>query len=95
MARWEHYHQRSDTPEKLAYGKMVAIATFLTKVARQSAGQDFPKAGEHDTTQFEITLLKEVFGMFLPLALPLVGLKKLESRADLDAVAARLMSLGL
>ena len=93
--RWEHYHQRSDTPEKLAYGKMAAIATFLTEVARQCAGQDFPKAGEHDTTQFEITLLKEAFGMFLPLALPLVGLKQLESRADLDAVAARLMSLGL
>lgn len=89
--RWEHYHQRSDTPEKLAYGKMAAIATFLTKVARQCAGQDFPKAGEHDTTQFEITLLKEAFGMFLPL----VGLKQLESRSDLDAVAAQLMSLGL
>ncbi len=93
--RWEHYHQRSDTPEKLAYGKMAAIAKFLAKVARKCAGQDFPKASEHDTTRFEVTLLKEAFGMFLPLVLPLVGLKKLESRADLDAVAARLMSLGL
>lgn len=93
--RWEHYHQRSDTPEKLAYGKMAAIATFLTGVARRCANQDFPKAGEHDTTQFEVTLLKEVFGKFLPFVLPLVGLKQLETRADLDAVAARLMSLGL
>ena len=93
--RWEHYHQRSDTPEKLAYGKMAAIATFLAAVAQRCAAQDFPKAGEHDTTQFEVTLLKEAFGKFLPFALPLVGLKQLETRADLDAVAARLMSLGL
>ena len=93
--RWEHYHRRSDTPEKLAYGKMASIATFLAKVARRCASQDFPKAGGHDTTRFEVALLKEAFGMFLPLALPLVGLKKLESRADLDAVAAKLMGLGL
>ena len=48
--RWEHYHQRSDTPEKLAYGKMAAIATLLTEIARLCAAQDFPKASEHDTT---------------------------------------------
>ncbi len=93
--RWEHYHQRSDTPEKLAYGKMAAIATFLAKVARRCAGQDFPKAGEHDTTRFEIALLKETVGGFLPFVLPLVGLKQLETRADLDAVVARLIGLGL
>ena len=93
--RWEHYHQRSDAPEKLAYGKMAAIATFLTEVARQCAAQDFPKAGEHDTTEFEVTLLKEAFGKFLPFVLPLLGLKQLETRADLDTVAARLISLGL
>ena len=93
--RWEHYHTRSDTPEKLAYGKMAHIATFLAKVAQRCATQDLPKATGHDTTQFEVTLLKEAVGMFLPLVLPLVGLKKLESRADLDAVAARLMGLGL
>ena len=28
--RWEHYHLRSDTPEKLAYEKMAHIAVFLT-----------------------------------------------------------------
>ena len=33
--------------------------------------------------------------MFLPVFLPLVGLKKLETRADLDALAARLAGLGL
>ena len=93
--RWEHYHQRSDAPEKLAYGKMAAIGTFLAGVAQRCAGQDFPKAGEHNTTWFEITLLKEARGKFLPFVLPLVGLKQLETRADLDAVAARLMSLGL
>ena len=93
--RWEHYHQRSDTPEKLAYGKMAAIATFLAKIAGRCAAQDFPKAGEHDTTQFEVTLLKRAVGKFLPFVLPLVGVRPLETRADLAAVAARLMCLGL
>ena len=64
-------------------------------MARRCADQDFPKASEHDTTQFEVTLLKEAFGRFLPFVLPLVRVKQLETRADLDAVAARLMSLGL
>ena len=93
--RWEHYHQRSDTPEKLSYSKMARIADFLSGVAHRCASQDLPKAGEHDTTEFEVGLLKETLGMFLPVFLPLVGLKKLETRADLDALAARLAGLGL
>ena len=94
--RWEHYHTRSDTPEKLAYGKMAAIAAFLARIARRCAVENFPKVtGEHDTTRFEVTLLRAALGKFLPLALPLLGLKQLESRADLDALAARLLSLGL
>ena len=93
--RWEHYHQRSDTPEKLAYAKMARIADFLSGVTRQCASQDLPSAGEHDTTAFEIGLLKQTLGMFLPLVLPLIGLKALESRRDLDALAAKLIGLGL
>ena len=69
---------------------------FWQRWPDDAPGQDFPKAdGEHDTTRFEVTLLRETLGKFLPFVLPLVGLKQLETRADLDAVAARLMSLGL
>ena len=93
--RWEHYHRRSDTPEKLAYGKMARIADFLGGVARRCAAQDLPRAGAHDTAAFEVELLKEALGRFLPLALPLVGLKTLETRADLDALAKRLLALEL
>ena len=46
--RWEHYHQPSDTPEKLAYEKMASIAAFLSEVARSCAARDLPKADEQD-----------------------------------------------
>ena len=54
-----------------------------------------PKAGEHDTTEFEVGLLKKSLGTLMPLLLPIIGLKKLEIRADLDALAAKLAGLGL
>lgn len=33
--RWEHYHAISDTPEKLAYGKIAATAGFLAELTRE------------------------------------------------------------
>jgi len=93
--RWEHYHQRSDTPEKLAYTKMAHLAIFLADIARACAAADFPRAREHDTTDFETSLLKETLGGLLPLLLTILGLQKLETRADMDALASRLIGLGL
>ena len=36
--RWEHYHEITDTPEKLAYGKIAATAGFLAELVVELAG---------------------------------------------------------
>jgi hypothetical protein len=93
---WEHYHRRSDTPEKLNYEKMARIAGFLADVTLASATCDLPKsAGDTDTAAFEIALLERAFGALLPMLLRLVGVQKLKGRADLDRLVSNLVGLGL
>jgi hypothetical protein len=92
--RWPHYHQPSDTPDRLNYDKIGRISAYLIRVAEELARTELPSSrGEQDTTAFEIALLREALGeqalQFLALA---VGLAKLESSADLDALASRLQS---
>ena len=94
--RWEHYHQRSDTPEKLNYEKMARIAMLLGDVALGCAARNLPKAdGDTDTAAFEIALLKRAFGALLPVVLRLVGIPKLQGRVDLDTLVSHLVGLGL
>ena len=94
--RWEHYHQRSDTPEKLNYEKMARIAALLTEVTLACAGCDLPKTtGDVDTVAFEIALLERAFGALLPVMLRMVGVPKLQGRADLDTLVSRLVGMGL
>ena len=94
--RWEHYHQRSDTPEKLNYEKMARIAALLAQVTVACAACDLPKAaGDADTAAFEITLLERVFGALLPMLLRLAGVQQLQGRTDLDTLVGSLSGLGL
>jgi len=97
--RWEHYHQRSDTPEKLNYEKMARLAALLSDVTLHCAAHDLSLKvaageGETDTTiAFEIELLERAFGpALLPALLRLAGVPKLRGRADLNALAAALTS---
>ena len=94
--RWEHYHQRSDTPEKLNYAKMARIAALLADVTFACARCNLPRtAHEADTSGFEIELLERSFGVLLPMLLRLVRVQRLRGRADLDAVVTALTRLGL
>ena len=94
--RWEHYHQHSDTPEKLNYEKMARIAALLTDVTLACAQCDLPKATQDaDTAAFEIELLEKSLGALLPVLLRLVGVQRLGGRADLDTLVASLTGLGL
>ena len=55
-----------------------------------------PHDGEPvDTAAFEIRQMKKAIGLSLPLFLRLLGIKNLESRSDIDAVAERLLGMGL
>ena len=94
--RWEHYHQRSDTPEKLNYGKMARIAALLADVTLACARCNLPKADEEaDTAAFEIEMLERSFGAMLPMLLRFVGAQRLRGRADLDRLVTSLTGLGL
>lgn len=101
---WPHYHRPTDTPERLAYGKMARIAEFLTGLTLAAAGGATAAelgrpAGreESDTAAFECGLMREAFGpVLLPLLLRTLGLPgTLETRAHLDTVVGRLTRAGL
>ena len=56
--RWEHYHQVSDTPEKLDYDKIVATGDFLTELTVELSNRpevmvDIDEHGHDDAVSVE------------------------------------------
>jgi hypothetical protein len=94
--RWAHYHQPTDTPDRLAYGKMATITELVVDLVLELSAtelqSDCPKP---DTTNFEIASMEKALGPLLTVGLKLLGIPKLISRTDLDRVAAALLSAGL
>jgi Peptidase family M28 len=95
--RWRHYHEKTDTIEKLNFAKMARMTKYLVAVAEALAGQELPSHddGPVDTTEFEIRRIKKTSGVALPYVLKLLGVEKLETRADISALAARLLGMGI
>lgn len=92
--QWAHYHQPTDTPDRLNYAKMARICEFLVALVGLLAEEELPRANrsasvEVDTTALEIELLHEAFGPALPLVQQVVGLPRIATRADLDTLARR------
>jgi hypothetical protein len=101
--RWQHYHQVTDTPDRLNYEKMDRICSFLVAICQKLAATDLPTEkrasmpdcianGVVDTTDLEIELMERALGPALLLFLAAVGMKALASRHDLDQLALRLQS---
>ncbi len=84
--RWAHYHQPTDTFEKLSYGKMASFKDALLTLIR-SASKNAPEHGMYDSTEDELFFLQKNLlagiGMF--------G-KALKSRNDIDQLAGYLLS---
>jgi hypothetical protein len=95
--RWRHYHAETDTPEKLNYAKMARMMRYLTAVAEAVAARQLePYDGDPvDTSAFEIRRIERACGLALPFVLRFLGVKRPESRADINRLAARLMGMGL
>ncbi|MCY4484744.1 MAG: M28 family peptidase [Spirochaetaceae bacterium] len=94
--RWEHYHQESDTPQRLNYRKMRRIARFLTALLARLDALPFDAGSEPvDTTAFELSSLRSAFGPWLPLVRRVLKLGKIESRDDIDRIAGALTKSGL
>ena len=94
--RWEHYHQYTDTPDRLNYQKMAAIARYAEATCRAAAGAqfgEFPAA--EDPIEFEAETWKRALGILRKPIAKVLGVADLQSREDIGKAAARLQSLGL
>ncbi len=85
--RWAHYHSASDTPEKLNYREMAAIAEYLAElsVAVVETPLEGPFEG-YDSTEAELHFMRHVIGPFARA----FGFE-LSSRRDIEQVVAHFM----
>ena len=89
---WQHYHQASDTPERLDYAKMAAITDLLEAATRDVAQRELAGPWEgYDTTPTDLRTMRAALGG----TAAKLGMS-LENREDIDRMAGFLMSqLGL
>jgi hypothetical protein len=92
--RWAHYHQPSDTPERLAWGKMALIRDYVVALTGALTESDLALP-PIDTTAMEIRYLEAALGPVLPAVLAMLRMSALKTRADLIRLALGLQSLGV
>jgi hypothetical protein len=94
--RWEHYHQPTDTPDRLNYKKMAAITEYSTDVCRAASATTFAEGlSSGDSVEFEKQTWKKALGfMRRPLA-KILRISDFNSRANIDRAASKLTDLGL
>ena len=81
--RWKHYHMPTDTPEKLNYVKMGAIADYLVNLVVGCGGAEFSQGlTNYDSTPTELHYMNTVFADLLQK----YGIGELQSREDIDRV---------
>ena len=95
--RWRHYHAESDTPDKLNYAKMARIARYLAAVAKALAatGLEPHDGASVDPAEFEIRRIRQACGPAFRLVMKWLRIEKLETRADISALAGKLLGMGL
>ncbi|MEY4941126.1 MAG: hypothetical protein RIQ93_2861 [Verrucomicrobiota bacterium] len=87
--QWEHYHQPTDTPDRLNYRKMSAICELTCQLVQGCTGLELaPTSATGDlTAELEADSIRRAFGPLLRLA----GIQTMERRADVDRFAAFLL----
>jgi hypothetical protein len=92
--RWEHYHQETDTPDRLNYQKMAAIAEYAENVCRSAADASLVETTvEAKSVEFEARTWKDALGLLhKPLAM-LCGVPDFKSRSNIDRAAQVLTSM--
>ena len=87
--QWEHYHQPTDTPEKLNYEKMAAIRDLLLEMTSASDALELQGPfDEHETLPLEIETFERAAGALLQQ----FGIE-LKTREDMDRVVQMVMSM--
>lgn len=91
---WEHYHQYTDTPDRLNYDKMEAIATYAESVCRAAAAAHLPASSiPGDTLAFEAATWTHALGMLREPVAEELGVSGFDCREDITHAARALRSL--
>ena len=96
--RWAHYHQKTDTPDRLNYTKMAAISDLTESLLVALDEEELPHGSKErvcDTLELEATYLRRSLGPLHPVLLKLAGVKEVLSREDMDACVEKLLSAGV
>ena len=87
--RWAHYHQRSDTPDRLNYSKMARIAQLVIGLVKGLDKAELDaEAQQVDTIAFEARRLQAALGpIAFRILLKIAGVPGIRTRKDMDRVA--------
>lgn len=96
---WAHYHQRTDTPDRLNYQKMERITRQVCALLASLDAQPLKRSGGKericDTLDLEIASMRRSFGPLWSLLLKRAGLTDIGSRKDMDKMVSSILALGL
>lgn len=97
--QWQHYHQPTDTPDRLNYGKMAHITRYvvdlLTHLTEAELAARTGREHDADTLALEAELLHQAMGLFQSPILAALGIKDLKSRDRMDEFVNFLINSGL
>lgn len=97
--RWAHYHQPTDTPDRLNYRKMERISQQVCSLLSSLDPHPLKRAGGKervcDTLDLEILSMRRAFGPLWLLFLKRAGLENVESRSDMDRLVASILAVGV
>jgi hypothetical protein len=96
---WAHYHQPTDTPDRLNYQKMERITQQVCGLLSSLDPHPLKRAGSKarvcETLDLEIECMRRAFGPLWSLLLKRAGLTAVKSRKDMDQLVASILALGL
>jgi hypothetical protein len=94
--RWQHYHQPTDTPDRLNYRKMARLTGLSMDLLSRIDGAGLePFVENEDPVEFEAGTFRRSLGFLYPGLLRWAGVRGLHSRQEIDQVAEKLRGLGL
>ena len=93
---WEHYHEPTDTPERLNYRKMASIARYSEAICRAAAAASLPETnGLGDPVEFEADTWNKALGPLTDSVAGLLGVPDFNQRMHIAKAARALQSIGL
>jgi hypothetical protein len=96
--RWAHYHEPTDTPERLNYKKMAAIACYAALLLGLMDNRPMPRGKKektHDTLALEKRQLGRILGPARQPILKLLGVGDISTRKDMNRFVNALMASGI